>query len=194
MANWKLNAKSIKEQIAEAKEKTRIADALEPRAKTAVYDPTTGRIVITLSNGADFSFYASSIPELATVSAPEIARVEISPSGRTLRWKALDADLSLAGLMMGVFGSKIWMAQLGQRGGQSTSAAKARASRLNGKKGGRPANRVAHLAPRSLSASSSRSARSVAGSALTQRDKKSRTDRAASRLSDRKLVAKGRKK
>ena len=194
MANWKLDAKAIKQQIADAKERTRKADAVEPRAKTAAYDANAKRIVVTLDNGVDFSFFASSVPELATASAKDIAQIEISPSGRTLRWKSLDADLSLPGLMMGVFGSKIWMAQLGQRGGQSTSTAKAAASRLNGKKGGRPASRVAHLAGRSLSTSSSRGARSVAGSALTQRNKKSRTDRAVARLSDRKSVAKSRKK
>ncbi len=168
MANWKLSAKDIRQQIAAARKETEKADAIEPRAKTAKFDPNTYRIVVTLSNGADFSFYASSVPELAAASAPQIAQIEISPSGRTLRWRELDADLSLAGLMMGVFGSKIWMAQLGQRGGQSTSAAKATASRLNGKKGGRPSRPIAHVAARSLAPSSSRSAKSVAGSALSQ--------------------------
>ena len=146
MANWKLSDKAIKQQIADAKERTRIADAVEPRAKTARYVPSTNRIVVTLTNGADFSFSPSSVQELVTASPKEIAQIEISPSGGILRWKGLDADLSLTGLMLGVFGSKMWMAQLGQMGGKTTSVAKAAAARLNGMKGGRPVRAVAATA------------------------------------------------
>ena len=194
MANWKLDAKAIKQQIADAKERTRKADAVEPRAKTAAYDANANRIVVTLDNGADFSFFASSVPELATANAKDIAQIEISPSGRTLRWKALDADLSLPGLMLGVFGSKMWMAQLGQKGGQATSTAKAAAARLNGMKGGRPTRTGAVAASRAMTGQASRTAKSVSGSALTQRDRKTRRDRAVSRLPDRKFVAKSKKK
>lgn len=182
MANWKLDAKAIKQQIADAKERTRKADAVEPRAKTAAYDASANRIVVTLDNGANFSFFASSVPELATASAKDIAQIEISPSGRTLRWKALDADLSLPGLMLGVFGSKMWMAQLGQKGGQATSPAKAAAARLNGMKGGRPTRIRTIAASRATTGSyTSRTAKSVSGSSLTQRDRKTRRDRAVTR-------------
>lgn len=194
MANWKLDAKAIKQQIAEAKKRTNKADAVEPRAKTAVYDANANRIVVTLNNGADFSFPASSVPELATASSKDISQIEISPSGRTLRWKTLDADLSLPGLMLGVFGSRMWMAQLGQKGGQATSTAKAAAARLNGIKGGRPTRRVAVAASRAMTGQASRTAKSVSGSSLTQRDRKTRMDRAVARLSDRKLVAKSKSK
>jgi general stress protein YciG len=33
---------------------------------------------------------------------------------------------------------KIWMAELGRKGGKATSTSKSAAARLNGKKGGRP--------------------------------------------------------
>ncbi|MBA2528142.1 MAG: DUF2442 domain-containing protein [Pyrinomonadaceae bacterium] len=187
MANWKLSDTAIKKQIADAKEKTRIADALEPQAKSAHYDPTTSRIVVTLSNGADFSFSPSSVQELVTAIPKDIAEIDISPSGRTLRWKKLDVDLSLPGLMMGVFGSKLWMAQLGQMGGKSTSRAKTAAARLNGKKGGRP-SRAIH-AGRTLSTSPSRTVRSVAGSALTQR-RSDRTVRTVTRASSKTVKSK----
>lgn len=194
MANWKLDAKAIKQQIADAKERTRKADAVEPRAKTATYDANANRVVVRLDNGADFSFFASSVPELATASSKDIAQIEISPSGRTLRWKALDADLSLPGLMLGVFGSRMWMTQLGQKGGQATSTAKAAAARLNGMKGGRPSRRVAVAASRAITGSQASRAKSASGSALTQRDRKTRTDRAVTRLPDRKSVSKSKKK
>lgn len=44
-------------------------------------------------------------------------------------------DLSVPGLMAGLFGTKAYMAR---RAGQATSAAKAAAARKNGRKGGRP--------------------------------------------------------
>lgn len=65
----------------------------------------------------------------------ELAAVEIVGQGYALHWEALDVDLSLPGLMAGVFGTKTWMAR---RAGRATSAAKAAASRANGAKGGRP--------------------------------------------------------
>lgn len=138
MAKWTLNEKAIKEQIEKAKEQTRRADEIEPRATAAYYEQGSRRIIVELSNGADFRFPPSSVQELISASPDELAQVEISPSGRTLRWRTLDADLSLPGLMAGIFGTKSWMAHLGQIGGQATSEAKAEAARVNGMKGGRP--------------------------------------------------------
>jgi len=47
----------------------------------------------------------------------------------------LDVDLSIPGLLSGIFGTKAYMAR---RAGQATSPAKAAAARANGAKGGRP--------------------------------------------------------
>jgi hypothetical protein len=47
-------------------------------------------------------------------------------------------DFSLSGLLLGIFGTRIWTAALGQQGGSVTSIAKATAARNNGRKGGRP--------------------------------------------------------
>jgi len=47
-------------------------------------------------------------------------------------------DFSLAGLMAGLFGTRVWMAEIGRSGGSATSQAKAAAARINEKKGGRP--------------------------------------------------------
>jgi hypothetical protein len=44
-------------------------------------------------------------------------------------------DLSIPGLLAGLFGTKSYMAR---HAGQATSAAKAAAARVNGAKGGRP--------------------------------------------------------
>jgi Protein of unknown function (DUF2442) len=138
MAKWKLTERSIKDQLNAAKLTTRLVEAGEPRAKSVYYDPKERRVVLALTNGADFRFPVASVPELAAAPESEIKKVEISTSGTTLRWKTLNADLSLAGLMLGIFGPRSLMAQVGSVGGRVVSPAKAAAARANGQKGGRP--------------------------------------------------------
>ena len=56
-----------------------------------------------------------------------------------LDFPAIDADLYIPALLEGFFGSKKWMAaRLGAEGGKTKTVAKARASRENGRLGGRP--------------------------------------------------------
>jgi hypothetical protein len=115
-----------------------LSDKTEPRAATARYDRRSNRIIVELRNGASFLFPPELAQGLRGASAKDLANVEITPSGEGLRWPNLDADFSLPGLMMGMFGNKAWMAEFARRGGSSTSAAKAASSRANGRKGGRP--------------------------------------------------------
>ncbi len=68
----------------------------------------------------------------------ELDDVWLDTSGSSVHWDRLDADFNIAGLVVGIFGTKAWMSQLGRKGGQTTSPAKAESSRNNGKKGGRP--------------------------------------------------------
>ena len=51
--------------------------------------------------------------------------------------ETLDVDITIAGLMSGIFGTAKFM-DAQRRGGQSRSTAKIEASRTNGAKGGRP--------------------------------------------------------
>ena len=67
-----------------------------------------------------------------------LATVELTQSGKGLRWDEPDIDLSIQGLLLGIFGSNVWMKEIAAKGGQSTSEKKKAASRANGKKGGRP--------------------------------------------------------
>lgn len=110
----------------------------EPRALAVRYDAPSGRIVVDLTNSCTFAFPARRIEELADASDAEIAEVEIAGAGFGLRWEARDADISLPGLMGGLFGTQTWMQELARRAGQSRSPAKAAAARANGAKGGRP--------------------------------------------------------
>ncbi len=111
------------------------ARSLEPRAAAARYDREAGRIVVELTNGCTFAFPPALAQGLEQATAIELAQVEILGAGYGLHWEALDADLSIPGLLSGIFGTKAYMAR---HAGQATSPAKAAAARSNGAKGGRP--------------------------------------------------------
>ena len=114
-------------------------------AVAARYDRRTSRIVVKLNTDVHISFPARVAEGLADASPDELATIEITPSGLGLHWPRLDADLYVPGLLAGQFGSKRWMAaQLGAAGGRARSEAKAKSSRENGRKGGRPRKEAAH--------------------------------------------------
>jgi hypothetical protein len=133
-----------KAEIARATARGRQRLLTEPQASRARYDRRTGRVVVELTNGCSFVFPARSLQGLAGASDAELARIEILGIGHGLHWPALDADFTVPGLLMGVFGTRAWMAsELARRAGQTKSPAKAAAARANGRKGGRPRKRVA---------------------------------------------------
>lgn len=107
----------------------------EPRAAAARYDAALDRVVIDLTNGCSFAFPPRLAQGLETATAADLAAVEVLGAGLGLHWEALDVDLSVQGLLAGLFGTKRYMAR---RAGQTTSPAKAQAARANGAKGGRP--------------------------------------------------------
>ncbi|MCL1464389.1 DUF2442 domain-containing protein [Argonema galeatum] len=111
MENQQLSEESLKEEIAKARAAAVIADVAEPRAKSAYYDANCDRIVIELRNGASFLFPPQLVQGLAGSSANDLAEVEVTPSGEGLHWETLDVDLSIPYLMVGIFGTKVWMAK-----------------------------------------------------------------------------------
>ena len=115
-----------------------------PRAVSAQYDRSTGRVVIHLSSNLIVSFSPRDVEGLEFAQASQLAEIEISPSGFGIHFPAVDADVYVPGLLEGFLGSKSWMAsRLGEVGGRSTSKGKKTASRQNGKLGGRPPKKVA---------------------------------------------------
>ena len=107
----------------------------EPRAAEAGYDRGSGRVVVELTNGCVFAFPARLAQGLEAATDEQLAAVELIGRGYGLHWEALDVDLSVPGLLAGLFGTRTHMARLA---GQATSPAKAAAARANGAKGGRP--------------------------------------------------------
>ena len=122
-------------QIDQALDRGRTARLNEPRAAAARYDRRSGRVIVDLTNGCIFAFPPKLAQGLEAATAEQLAQVEILGAGSGLHWEALDTDLSIPGLLAGLFGTKSYQAQ---QAGRATTPAKAAAARANGAKGGRP--------------------------------------------------------
>ncbi|HTK35544.1 MAG TPA: DUF2442 domain-containing protein [Caulobacteraceae bacterium] len=122
-------------QIDAALERGKLVLETAPRAASARYDRNLGRVVVDLTNGCTFAFPPRLAQGLEAATDEQLKEVEILGVGYGLHWEALDVDLSIPGLLAGLFGTKAYLAR---RAGQATSPAKAVASRANGAKGGRP--------------------------------------------------------
>ena len=107
----------------------------EARAASARYDREARRVIVELTNACTFSFPPKLAQGLETAPDDQLAQIEVLGAGYGLHWPALDVDLSVTGLLSGLFGTASHMAR---RGGRATSSAKAEAARTNGAKGGRP--------------------------------------------------------
>lgn len=93
-------------------------------AVAARFDAVKNRIVIDLENGAEFSFPPVLAQGLSHASEADLKQIEISPLGTGLHWPKLDVDLTVDGLLAGVFGGHFWMREL---------AAKTKVTKLQGK-------------------------------------------------------------
>lgn len=126
-------------EIDEALERGNRNRANEPRALSARYDARSDRMIIDLTNGCTFAFPPRLVQGLEEAKDNDLAEVEILGAGYGLHWEALDVDISVPGLLAGIFGTQSYMAS---RAGSAKSAAKAEAARANGAKGGRPRKAV----------------------------------------------------
>lgn len=134
---------SIEERLAKARAKADQIKEERPFAMFAFFREqpgSSGKIVIHFSNGTEFAFPPEIAQGLTGASVEDLSDIKITPSGLGLHWEKLDADLSIPEMLGGILGTQKWMAELGRKGGQSTSEAKVNAARINGKKGGRPKN------------------------------------------------------
>jgi hypothetical protein len=131
----------VQQELAKADEaiaRGKLEQAAQPLAKAARYDARKKVVVIELANGASFAFPPHLAQGLEGASAADLADIEITPMGTGLHWPRLDADLTVDGLLAGVFGSRSWLRAHAARAGRARTAAKGAAARANGAKGGRP--------------------------------------------------------
>lgn len=134
----RLSKEAILAQVEAARQRGALADATEPRAASAHYDTASGRVVVELVDGSMFGFRADAEPELARLSAAELGTVRVASRGGALHWPDADVHIDVPGAIAHVVNLAAWAPKyLGRR----TSAAKARAARENGRKGGRPRKR-----------------------------------------------------
>ena len=92
-------------------------------------------MIVELTNGCTFAFPPHVAQGLEQATPDQLANVAILGKGCGLHWESMDVDLSIPGLMAGIFGTR---SHIARHAGQATSPAKAAAARANGAKGGRP--------------------------------------------------------
>jgi hypothetical protein len=109
---------------------------------TATYDADRDGFELTFRGGGAMAIPRKMIPGLQKAPAATLAAVRVSPAGDALRWPSVDVDVYVPGLVERAFGSRLFAAATGRRGGRRRSKAKTEAARANGAKGGRPRKRV----------------------------------------------------
>ena len=85
-------------------------------------------MIVRLDTGIDFSFDPRQAQGLADASSDDFVGVTVEGVGSTLHFPRLDADYTVSRLLEGFLGPLDW----------SRREARAKASRENGKRGGRP--------------------------------------------------------
>jgi hypothetical protein len=138
MTSVRLSDAAIIAQIPEARAREQLDRRRGHRTRSARYDRTHKRIVLELTNGVQFAFPVRSIPALTSATVAQLAEVKVAPSGHALRWRSLDVDLSVPGLLLAAVGADAKRHHFARMLGKSRSPAKAAAARRNGAKGGRP--------------------------------------------------------
>ncbi len=97
-------------------------------ARSAKYDARRHEICIRLNNDVSAAFPLDLIPELRAASADDLRKIVVEGRGYGLHFPAIDADISVARLFADHLGAT----------GMLTRLKRVRASRANGKLGGRP--------------------------------------------------------
>ena len=115
----------------------------QPRVTEVEYRPGAGLelLILKLSDGHRHMIPREDLQGLQSATKEQIAQIEILGNGTGLHWPALNLDYYVPSLLRRIYGNKRWMAEIGRSGGSAKSAAKKRAARVNGLKGGRPRRR-----------------------------------------------------
>lgn len=89
-----------------ATERGRLASVNEPRARAARYDRRLRRVVAELANGCTFEFRPDPAEAPEDATDDRLAGVELPGAGCRLHREARDVDLSVPGLVGGLFGTR----------------------------------------------------------------------------------------
>ena len=120
-----------------------LARAQDPSAVVnAHYDSDRDLIDLTFGGGGSMAIPRKIVPGLERAPLSKLESVVVSPAGDALSWPSLDVDVYVPGLVERAFGTRLFAAATGRRGGRRRSKAKAAAAKANGAKGGRPRKRL----------------------------------------------------
>ena len=108
----------------------------------AHYDGGRDTINLWFRSGGSMMIPRRIIPGLRDAPASSLEPISVSPAGDALSWLSLDVDVHVPGLVDRAFGTRLFAAATGRRGGRSRSKAKAAAAKANGARGGRPRKRL----------------------------------------------------
>lgn len=127
---------------ATAKDRDRFARA-RARGRSRVKDPSTvvDARYDPVRNVIDLAFHGGgsmSVPGLEEARASDLGTICVSAAGDALSWPSLDINVYVPGLVERAFGTRLFAAATGRRGGQRKTRAKTAAAKANGAKGGRP--------------------------------------------------------
>ena len=124
----------------------RIEAEIELRAQAVRSVPERDAIEIVTNHNAGFLIPRQWIGALQDVSTEELGKLEVWPDGSAIELEDRDIHISVHGLLTAILPamlpSRSVSAIFAGRGGQATtSRAKRKSSRVNGRKGGRPRKR-----------------------------------------------------
>jgi hypothetical protein len=125
-------------QIDSAIARARQFEANDPRVIRVQYEAKEDLVSLHFADGLKVSIPRKQLQGLERANQSQLSKIEIVGNGTGLHWPVLDIDHYVLGLLAHRFGTKRWMNEIGRRGGLAKSAAKTKAARRNGLKGGRP--------------------------------------------------------
>jgi hypothetical protein len=140
MAKMTVSDQEILAQIPAARRRAQHALRTQPHASGVHYDRANRAIHLTLTNGVSLVVPVELVAALHHASDRDLTEVAVGAAGVSLRWDRLDVDLGVPGLAQAALGRHTLLRAAGAAGGAARTPAKARAARLNGRKGGRPRN------------------------------------------------------
>jgi hypothetical protein len=145
MATVKVTARD-RERFARARARGQARSQDPSGVVSALYDAERDTVNLTFRSGGSMTIPRQIIPGLDRAPASARGSISVSPAGDALSWRTLDVDVYVPGLVERVFGTRLFAAATGRRGGQRRSKTKAAAAKVNGAKGGRPAQATVSIA------------------------------------------------
>ena len=124
-----LSSVEFRRQFASATKRGDERLASIPVATDVRYDRRLRKVVIDLSNGCTLLVPPELAQGLSAASADELADAKILGLGTAIDWPKLDVQLSVGGLLTGVFGTASWMAGRDRTANESPSPGTAKKHR-----------------------------------------------------------------